>query len=36
MIDRFFYKVFGALDNALLWVSTLFDPKCKCKRKKKK
>jgi len=35
-MDKFFYTVFGALDNAVLWVTTLFNAKCKCKKKKKK
>ena len=36
MIDRFFYKCFGKLDNMLQWISNLTAPRCKCKRKKKK
>ena len=34
-MDKFFYTIFGALDNAVLWVTTLFEPRCKCKKKKK-
>ena len=35
MIDRFFYKFFGAIDNAFDKVITWFTaPRCKCKKKK--
>ncbi len=33
MIDRFFYKLFGTIDNIFYWFT---DPRCKCKLKKKK
>ena len=33
MIDKFFYKLFGTLDNILYWFTA---PRCKCKLKKKK
>ena len=36
MIDRFFYKFFGAIDNAFDKVNNWFTaPRCKCKNKKK-
>ena len=36
MIDRFFYKFFGAIDNAYDKVSNWFTaPRCKCKIKGK-
>ena len=33
VIDRFFYKFFGVIDNFFEWLTA---PKCKCKVKKKK
>jgi len=33
MIDRFFYKFFGAIDNFFDWFTA---PRCKCKLKKNK
>ncbi len=36
MIDRFFYKFFGAIDNAFDKVINCFTaPRCKCKLKAK-
>ena len=32
MIDRFFYKFFGVIDNFFEWLTT---PRCKCKLKGK-
>ena len=32
MIDRFFYKFFGSIDNLFNWFTA---PRCKCKLKKK-
>jgi hypothetical protein len=34
MIDKFIYKCFAALDDAVAWVEGLFAPRCKCKKKK--
>lgn len=36
MIDRFIYKCCGFLDRYTEWMNSLFAPRCKCKRKKKK
>ena len=33
MIDKFFYKFFGAIDNLFNWFTA---PRCKCKLKKRK
>ena len=36
MLDRFCYKFFGAMDNALEWIANkLPGPRCKCKKNKK-
>ena len=32
MIDRFFYKLFGTIDNIFYWFTS---PRCKCKLKGK-
>ena len=32
MIDRFFYKLFGTIDNIFYWFTA---PRCKCKLKGK-
>jgi len=35
MLDRFCYKFFGAMDNALEWLANkISGPRCKCKKKK--
>ena len=36
MIDKFIYKCFASLDNAVAWVEGLFAPRCKCGKKNKK
>jgi len=36
MIDKFIYKCFAALDDAVVWVEGLFAPRCKCGKKNKK
>ena len=37
MIDKFCYKFFGAMDNALEWLANkISGPRCQCKKKKKK
>jgi hypothetical protein len=33
MIDKFFYRFFGAIDNLFNWFTA---PRCKCKLKKRK
>ena len=36
MLDRMFYKFFGAIDNLFKRIDNfLFAPRCKCKKKKK-
>ena len=35
MIDRFCYKFFGAMDNALEWLANkISGPRCQCKKNK--
>ena len=36
MIDKFLYKFFGTMDNALEWLANkISGPRCQCGKKKK-